>query len=113
MATWSSVTTSQLVGAVRLDAEFWQPSYVEKEGLIRSGRHVSLGRLVSLFKKGIFYILAREYASNGITFYRSKSNETWKHTSVRGKDFSIMSLYGRMRYLIHLRERWHGSAGRK
>jgi hypothetical protein len=61
----------------------------------------------------------------GITFYRSKSNETWKpqllsdmdqvhlHTSVHGKDFSIMSLYGRMRYLIHLRERWHGSAGRK
>lgn len=31
MAVWSEISTSQLVGAVRLDAEFWQPSYLEKE----------------------------------------------------------------------------------
>lgn len=73
MATWSNISTSQLVGAIRLDAEFWQPTYVEKEHFIRSGRHVPLGRLVSLFKKGIFYILAREYAPNGIAFYRSSN----------------------------------------
>ena len=30
MAVWSQISTSDLVGAVRLDAEFWQPSYLEK-----------------------------------------------------------------------------------
>jgi restriction endonuclease S subunit len=32
-----------------------------------------LGALVSIFKKGIFYILAREYADQGIPFYRSSN----------------------------------------
>jgi len=56
-----------------LDAEFWQPSYLEKEQTIRATEHASLGNLVSLFKKGIFYILAREYASSGVPFYRSSN----------------------------------------
>jgi len=73
MAVWSQIFTSDLVGAIRLDAEFWQPAYLAKETAIRSGRHASLGMLVSTFKKGIFYILAREYADQGIPFYRSSN----------------------------------------
>lgn len=73
MAVWNNISVSQLVGALRLDAEFWQPVYLHKERVIRSGNHASLGSLVSLFKKGIFYILAREYALNGIAFYRSSN----------------------------------------
>ena len=73
MAVWSHISTSELVGAMRLDAEFWQPAYLAKEKAIRAGNHVPLGALVSTFKKGIFYILAREYADKGIPFYRSSN----------------------------------------
>ena len=58
---------------MRLDAEFWQPAYLADEKVIRAGSHVALGALVSTFKKGIFSILAREYADHGIPFYRSSN----------------------------------------
>ena len=73
MAVWSHISKSDLVGAIRLDAEFWQPAYLLKEKAIRAGNHLTLGALVSTFKKGIFYILAREYADKGIPFYRSSN----------------------------------------
>ncbi|MHB8252169.1 MAG: restriction endonuclease subunit S domain-containing protein [Acidiferrobacter sp.] len=73
MAVWSQISTSDLVGAIRLDAEFWQAAYLAKEKAIRSGEHIALGALVSTFKKGIFYILAREYADKGVPFYRSSN----------------------------------------
>lgn len=73
MAAWSQISTSNLVGSIRLDAEFWQPAYLTKEKVIRSGEHIALGALVSTFKKGIFYILAREYADKGVPFYRSSN----------------------------------------
>jgi restriction endonuclease S subunit len=73
MAVWSEISTSDLVGAVRLDAEFWQPAYLEKEKAVRKNENAALGSLVSTFKKGIFYILAKEYADSGIPFYRSSN----------------------------------------
>jgi type I restriction enzyme M protein len=73
MAVYSKISTSDLVGAVRLDAEFWQPYYLEKEKMVRLSDHVHLGSLVSTFKKGIFYILAKEYADRGVPFYRSSN----------------------------------------
>jgi len=73
VAVWSEISTSDLVGAVRLDAEFWQPAYLEKEKAVRKNENASLGALVSTFKKGIFYILAKEYADSGIPFYRSSN----------------------------------------
>ncbi len=73
MATWSQISKSNLVGSIRLDPEFWQPNFLEKEKVIRAGAHVSLGAVVSTLKKGIFYILAREYAKDGIPFYRSSN----------------------------------------
>lgn len=73
MAVWSHISKSNLVGAIRLDAEFWQPAFLAKENAIRAGNYTGLGALVSTFKKGIFYILAREYAAQGIPFYRSSN----------------------------------------
>jgi type I restriction enzyme S subunit len=73
MAVWSHISTSDLAGAMRLDAEFWQPTYLAKEKSIRAGNHVALGDLVSTFKKGVFYILASEYSDEGIPFYRSSN----------------------------------------
>lgn len=73
MAVWSQILTSDLVGAIRLDAEFWQPAYLEKEKTIRINEHAALGNLVGTFKKGIFYILAREYTNHGVPFYRSSN----------------------------------------
>lgn len=73
MAVWSEISTSNLVGAIRLDAEFWQPQYLCKERQIRCDNHAHLGSLVTTFKKGIFYILAKEYADQGIPFYRSSN----------------------------------------
>jgi restriction endonuclease S subunit len=73
MAVWSQISTANLVGAIRLDAEFWQPKYLNKEQAIRAGEHINLGALVTTFKKGIFYILAREYAESGIPFFRSSN----------------------------------------
>jgi len=73
MAAWSHVPVSRLVGALRLDAEFWHPSYIQKEKAIRQSSHVQLGSLVTTFRKGIFYILAKEYADEGVPFYRSSN----------------------------------------
>lgn len=73
MAVWSEISTSNLVGAIRLDAEFWQPQYLCKERQIRCDNHAHLGSLVTTFKKGIFYILAKEYTDQGIPFYRSSN----------------------------------------
>lgn len=73
MAVWSEIPISSLVGALRLDAEFWQPKYLDRERYIRSGDHTHLGALVTTLKKGIFYILAREYADQGVPFYRSSN----------------------------------------
>ena len=73
MAVWNTIPTSRLVGASRLDAEFWHPTYVASEAAIRVNNHAPLGSLVSVFKKGIFYILAREYSPAGIPFCRSSN----------------------------------------
>ena len=73
MAVWSQISTSNLVGAIRLDAEFWQPKYLQKEASIRASKHTNLGSLVTTFKKGIFYILAKEYSDSGVPFFRSSN----------------------------------------
>jgi type I restriction enzyme, S subunit len=73
MAVWSEIPTSTLVGAIRLDGEFWRPCYLENERNIRCLDYAPLGSLVSTFRKGIFYILASEYAADGVPFYRSSN----------------------------------------
>lgn len=71
MAVWSEVMLSALPGERRMDAEFWQPCYIDNAAAIEGHPHIALGELVTTFRKGIFYILASDYVEAGIPFYRS------------------------------------------
>lgn len=73
MAVWNSVTLSELRGTFRLDAEFWQPEYVEVEAVLLAQSHNRLGNLVTSVRKGIFNILADSYVDEGVPFYRSSN----------------------------------------
>lgn len=71
MAVWSEVMLSALPGERRMDAEFWQPCYIDNAAAIKGHPHISLGDIVGTFRKGIFYILANDYVESGVPFYRS------------------------------------------
>lgn len=71
MAHWSASHLSEARGAFRLDAEFWRPEFLEAERRVLAGPHAELGTLTSSARKGIFHILAEEYVSTGVPFYRS------------------------------------------
>lgn len=71
MAVWSEVSTKDIFGAIRLDAQFYQPQYRDNENLLRNFRHlVTLGEVSPKFVKGIFDINADEYTEIGIPFVR-------------------------------------------
>lgn len=71
MAVWSEVNTSDVFGAIRLDAEFYQPHYQNNEAMLRAfGRLTTLGEATSKFVKGIFDINADEYTQEGVPFVR-------------------------------------------
>jgi len=71
MAVSSTVLYSHLFGASRLDAEFYQPKYVENESVITKFHPtVKLGDITVKFFKGIFDIKAEEYVAEGIPFVR-------------------------------------------
>lgn len=61
---------SEMRGAFRLDAEFWNPEYEGIEASIRKGRHTTLAEASDWQRKGIFYILASDYTESGVPFYR-------------------------------------------
>lgn len=71
MATWSEVALRKAEGAFRLDAEFWQPEYLENEAVLGALHTERLKDLCSSIRKGIFYILAEDYVDEGVPFYRS------------------------------------------
>jgi restriction endonuclease S subunit len=71
MAVFAEISTSKVFGAIRLDAEFYQPEYQENEALVRSfPSTTTLGRVATTFVKGIFDINAEEYADEGVPFVR-------------------------------------------
>lgn len=70
MAVVSIIKKSQLEGAKRLDAEYYQPEYLETRELISAMPHVALGEACSKFRKGIFDIKADTYTDEGIPFIR-------------------------------------------
>jgi restriction endonuclease S subunit len=71
MAVWSVVDTTELFGALRLDAEFYQPLYRENDLILRMfPKYTTLGQICSKFSKGIFDIKAAEYVESGIPFVR-------------------------------------------
>src|ERR1039458_9078446 len=73
MAVWNSVSLSELRGTFRLDAEFWQPEYLDVEAVLLAQSHDRLGDLVTSVRKGVFNILADSYVDDGVPFYRSSN----------------------------------------
>jgi type I restriction enzyme M protein len=71
VAVWSTVRVSQLPGAFRMDAQFWQPNHVAMERALRGLPCKPLGELVSSLRKGVFDLLAADYVDEGVPFYRS------------------------------------------
>jgi restriction endonuclease S subunit len=71
MAVWSEVRLRDLRGASRLDAEFWQPAFLDAERAIQRHEVATLEDLSDSIRKGVFYILAEDYVSEGVPFYRS------------------------------------------
>jgi len=48
MAIWSAVKKSELKGALRIDAEYYKPDYLQAEKKIKAVRHDRLGNLISV-----------------------------------------------------------------
>lgn len=72
MAVWASIPGSQLAGATRLDAEYYQPNHAANRTLIASlsvGR-IPIGKASASVRKGIFDIKAATYSEAGIPFVR-------------------------------------------
>ena len=66
----SIVKKSNIVSDFRIDAELYQPHYLEIEKTLKLLIHTNIGEEVSVFKKGIFDINAECYSARGIPFVR-------------------------------------------
>src|SRR3989344_5617987 len=70
MVIYSIIQKSRLEGAKRLDAEYYQPEYLETRKLVSALLHTTLGEVSNKFKKGIFDIKADTYTDEGVPFIR-------------------------------------------
>jgi len=107
MVIYSIIQKSRLEGAKRLDAEYYQPEYLETRKLVSALLHTTLGEVSNKFKKGIFDIKADTYTDEGIPFIRIsnlknglvdetdvafisvEANEKEKKTSLQRGDFAL------------------------
>ncbi len=64
------VSISELFEPLRIDAETYQPFYMDIEDAVTSLDYVELGSLSKVFKKGIFDIKSDTYTDSGIPFVR-------------------------------------------
>ncbi|OGY15519.1 MAG: hypothetical protein A2784_02315 [Candidatus Chisholmbacteria bacterium RIFCSPHIGHO2_01_FULL_48_12] len=67
----SIIQKSQLEGAQRMDAEYYQPEFIEMANLINLNRNVELRDLTVWIKKGIFDLSPDNYKDDGIPFIRT------------------------------------------
>ena len=70
MVEVSIVDSRYVVSKKRLDAEYYKPSYLEIEKKLSKLHCERLENLAESIRKGIFYILAKEYRTRGIPFIR-------------------------------------------
>ena len=70
MPTYSIIQKSQLEGANRLDAEYYQPEYLEMENLLYKSKTDSILHLTNFVKKGVFDLSPENYLTEGIPFVR-------------------------------------------
>jgi len=71
--TFSIIQKSQLEGADRIDAEYYQPEYLLISELLRRQKTQILKNLSNFIKKGIFDLSPDNYRSSGIPFIRTTS----------------------------------------
>ncbi|MGQ9706012.1 MAG: hypothetical protein ACUVWP_03280 [bacterium] len=70
MAVFSIIKLSELEGARRLDAEYYQPEYLEVKNIFKRFRVEKIVNLTNFVKKGIFGLSPNNYMSHGIPFVR-------------------------------------------
>jgi len=70
MAANSVIKLSELEGAKRIDAEYYQHKYLKNRLAITKIPHVTIGKIAERCKKGIFDIKAESYTHSGIPFIR-------------------------------------------
>jgi len=66
----SEVMLSRLYSSLRIDAETYRPFYMDIQKMVTKINHITLGKLTSIFKKGIFDIKADNYSDYGTPFVR-------------------------------------------
>jgi len=66
----SIIKFSDLFHGERIDSETYRPFYMEIEKEVKKMRYSTLGKLSSVFKKGIFDIKSSTYSTEGIPFVR-------------------------------------------
>lgn len=69
MAVWSIIKKSELEGALRTDAEYYRPEYIETEKLLDKRGAVRLGQLLNDIRYGIY--TEPIYMKEGIDFIRA------------------------------------------
>lgn len=70
MITYPIIQKSQLEGAHRLDAEYYQPEYLELESFLHKLKTDSILDLTKFVKKGVFDLSPENYLPEGIPFVR-------------------------------------------
>ncbi len=71
MAVWSEVAWSMLTEDKRLDAEHYQPKYLEQEGAIESLPHERLDAVADV-SDGNHISIAEQFSESGVRYLRGK-----------------------------------------
>ena len=70
MSTYSIIQKSQLEGAFRLDAEYYNPEFFGLKTILESSKTEKISGLSSFVKKGIFDLSPENYRESGVPFVR-------------------------------------------
>jgi len=70
MAIFSLIELNNLEGANRIDAEYYQPFYIDVKNKLLKKKTTTIAEETSRFKKGIFDIKAECYSDTGVPFVR-------------------------------------------
>lgn len=70
MVTFTLVNRANLEGSTRIDAQYYQSLYSSNRDTFERLRCINLGKITSVFRKGIFDIKASSYTKEGVPFVR-------------------------------------------
>lgn len=129
MINFSIIQKSQLEGALRLDAEYYQPEFLDIKNIFKNKKSETVRELSFFVKKGIFDISPNKYKNSGTPLVRVQnikngmidysnmvylSNEDHEHekkTELGGFDFvfSKVGTVGEVAFLDPKYPRWNFS----